>query len=124
MSAAPLRRNRDFVLLEAGGLLSSAGSQLPTIAYPLLVLGLTHSPAKAGIVSFARLVPHALLALPAGLAADRWNRKRLMIAADVVRALAIASLVVTIVLHRTAFWQIVLVACVGGIGSVVFTAAE
>ena len=65
MSQIPLRRNRDFVLLEAGRLLSSTGTQLTTIAYPLLVLALTHSPAKAGIVSFARLVPHALFALPA-----------------------------------------------------------
>jgi hypothetical protein len=38
MSIVPLRRNRDFVLLEAGRLLSSAGTQLTTIAYPLLML--------------------------------------------------------------------------------------
>ena len=65
-SLVPLRRNRDFVLLESGRLLSTAGSQLTTIAYPLLVLALTHSPAKAGIVSFARAIPLALFALPAG----------------------------------------------------------
>jgi MFS family permease len=73
--SVPLRRNRDFVLLQAGRLLSNAGTQSTTIAYPLLVLALTHSPAKAGIVSFARSLPFALLALPAGVAADRWNRK-------------------------------------------------
>jgi hypothetical protein len=120
----PLRRNRDFVLLEAGRLLSTAGTQLTTIAYPLLVLALTHSPAKAGIVTFARLVPHALLALLAGVAADRWSRKRLMIAADGVRALAIASLVAAILLHRTAFWQIALVALVEGTGAVFFMGAQ
>jgi predicted MFS family arabinose efflux permease len=122
MSLVPLRRNRDFVLLESGRLLSSAGSQLTTIAYPLLVLALTHSPAKAGIVSFARLIPLALFALPAGVAADRWNRKRMMIAADVARALAIAGLVTTILLHRIVFWQIPLVAFVEGSGSVFFSA--
>ena len=124
MSTTPLRRNRDFVLLEAGRLLSSAGSQLTTIAYPLLVLALTHSPAKAGVVSFARLIPHALFALLAGVAADRWSRKRLMIAADVVRALAIASLVATIALHRASFWQIALVAFMEGTGAVFFVAAQ
>jgi MFS family permease len=124
MSIVPLRRNRDFVLLEAGRLLSSAGTQLTTIAYPLLVLALTHSPAKAGVVTFARLVPHALLALPAGVAADRWSRKKLMIAADCVRALAIGSLVATILLHRTAFWQIALVAFVEGTGAVIFGGAQ
>ena len=53
----PLWRNRDFVLLEAGRLLSSAGNQISFIAYPLLVLAETGSPAKAGLVSFARLLP-------------------------------------------------------------------
>ena len=88
------------------------------------MLALTHSPAKAGIVSFARLIPSALFALPAGVASDRWNRKRLMIAADAVRALAIASLVTTILLHRAAFWQIPLVAFVEGSGLVVFSACS
>jgi MFS family permease len=121
-SLVPLRRNRQFLLLESGRLLSTAGSQLTTIAYPLLVLALTHSPAKAGVVSFARLLPLALFALPAGVAADRWNRKRLMIAADIVRAVAIASLVTTILVHRIAFWQIPIIAFVEGASSVVFSA--
>jgi hypothetical protein len=43
----PLRRNRDFVLLQSGQLLSAAGSESTAIAYPLLVLALTQSPAKA-----------------------------------------------------------------------------
>ena len=123
-SNASLRRNRDFVLLEVGRLLSSGGSQLTTIAYPLLVLALTHSAAEAGIVTFARLVPHALLALLAGVAADRRPRKQLMIVADCVRALAIGTLVTSILLHRTAFWQIALVAFVEGTGAVFFMAAH
>jgi hypothetical protein len=53
MSEVPLRRNRDFVLLQSGQLLSSAGSASSAIAYPLLVLAFTHSP--AGIVGFATL---------------------------------------------------------------------
>jgi predicted MFS family arabinose efflux permease len=124
LNSVPLRRNRDFVLLESGRLLSSTGTQLTTIAYPLLVLALTHSPAKAGFVSFARLLPYALLGLVAGVAADRWNRKTLMLAADGIRALAIASLVTAVLLHRVSFWQIPLVAFVEGTGSVFFGAAS
>jgi hypothetical protein len=120
---APLRRNRDFVLLQAGQLLSTMGSESTAIAYPLLVLALTHSPAKAGIVTFARLLPNVLFGLLSGLAADRWNRKRLMLAADAVRALAIASLAATILLDRTTFWWIPFVAFVEGAGSVFFTTA-
>src|SRR2546423_3431826 len=111
------------MLLQAGQLLSSAGTQSTSIAYPLLVLAITHSPAKAGIVSFARIVPAALLALPAGVAADSWNRKRLMIVADGVRVLAVGSLAAAILLHRIAFWQIPLVAFVEGAGAVLFSTA-
>ena len=120
----PLWRNRDFTLLLTGRLLSTLGSQVTAIAYPLLVLALTGSPAKAGIVGFARLVPHAAFGLLAGVAADRWNRKRLMIAADALRALAIGSLAALILLDRVELWQIVVVAFVEGTGAAVFTAAH
>ncbi|HEY8627698.1 MAG TPA: MFS transporter [Gaiellaceae bacterium] len=124
MTAVPLRRNRDFMLLQIGQLLSSAGTSSTSIAFPLLVLAVTHSPAKAGIVAFARSLPSVLFALPAGLAADRWSRRRLMIAADVVRVLAIGSLAATILLDRVAFWQIVAVAFVEGSGSALFFGAQ
>jgi predicted MFS family arabinose efflux permease len=119
----PLRRNRDFVLLQVGQFLSSAGSQSTTIAYPLLVLAITGSPAKAGVVSFARTVPLALFALPAGLAADRWPRKPLMIGADVGRVLAIGGLAALVAHHGVRFWMVPAVAFVEGAGTAVFSAA-
>jgi len=122
--AVPLRRNRDFMLLQIGQLLSSAGTSSTSIAFPLLVLAVTHSPAKAGIVAFARSLPSVLFALPAGLAADHWSRKRQMIVADVVRVLAIGSLAATILLDRVAFWEIVAVAFVEGSGAAVFFGAQ
>ena len=124
MSGVPLRRNRDFVLLQIGQLLSSAGTSSSSIAFPLLVLAITHSPAKAGIVAFARSLPSVLFALPAGLAADRWSRRRLMIVADGVRVLAIGSLAATILLDRVIFWEIVAVAFVEGSGTAVFFGAQ
>ena len=74
MTAVPLRQNRDFVLLQTGQLLSGIGTQSGLIAYPLLVLALTGSAAKAGVVGFTRALSSTLLALPAGVLADRWNR--------------------------------------------------
>lgn len=111
------------MLLQIGQLLSNAGSQSTSIAYPLLVLALTHSAAKTGVVSFARALPAAIFALPAGLAADRWSRRRLMIVADVVRALAIGGLAAMIVLDRIAFWAVPLAAFVEGSGAALFSAA-
>src|SRR5919198_1399809 len=119
-----LRRNRDFLLLQSGQLLSSLGTQSTAIAYPLLVLGLTGSAARAGIVSFARSLPLALLALPAGVAADRYGRRGLMIGADAVRAAAVGALAVALLLDRAAFWPLPLVAFVEGGGSAVFAAAQ
>ena len=124
MTDAPLHRNRDFVLLQLGQLFSNAGTESTTIAYPLLVLAVTDSPAKAGVVSFARMIPAALLALPSGLAADRWNRKRLMVGADCVRVLAIGSLAALILAGRVRFWEIAAVAFVEGVGAVAFTTAH
>jgi MFS family permease len=124
MSAAPLRRNRDFMLLQVSQLLSSGGSQVTAIAYPLLVLSLTGSPAKAGIVAFARLLAMALLALPAGLAADHWSRRRQMLSAHAVRALAVGALGALILLDEIVFWAIPLVAFVEGSGAAVYSAAQ
>ena len=120
----PLRRNRDFVLLQIGQALSTVGSEASGIAYTLLVLALTGSPAKAGLAAFARLVPYALFALPAGVASDRFNRKWLMIWADVVRVLALASLGVSIATGYVTFPQILIVAFVEGTMFVIFNIAE
>ena len=124
MSSVPLRRNRDFVLLQAGQLLSSLGTQSTVIAYPLLVLALTHSASQAGIVSFARTLPLALFALPAGLVADRIPRKRVMIAADVVRVAALAALTSVVLAHDASYWVVPAVAFAEGTGASFFLAAQ
>jgi MFS family permease len=122
--ATPLWRNRDFVVLLTGELLSGFGSALTSIAYPLLVLALTHSPAKAGAVAFVRLLPYAAFGLLGGVAADRWNRKWLMIGADAVRAVVVAGLGAAILLDRVTFWQVLLVAFVSGACGTLFFSAQ
>jgi MFS family permease len=120
----PLRRNRNFMLMQAGQLLSNMGTQVTSIAYPLLVLALTHSALKAGIVSFARAAPMAVLALPAGVAADHWSRRALMIASDGVRAAALVFLSLGLVFFDLPYWVIPCIACVEGVGTTIFTAAQ
>jgi hypothetical protein len=66
-----LWRNRDFVLLWSGQLISTAGTQVTSLALPLLILAITHSPAQAGIVAACGSLPRFLLALPAGALVDR-----------------------------------------------------
>jgi MFS family permease len=122
--SVPLRRNRDFVLLQVGQGLSTIGSSSSAIAYPLLVLSVTGSAPKAGLVGFARLVPYGLFGLLAGIASDRFDRKRLMLAADAVRALAAASIVLALAFDVLSLAQIVGVAFVEGTMFVFFNLAE
>ena len=123
-SPTPLRHNRDFVLLQSGQALSTIGTAASQIAYPLLVLALTHSPARAGVVGFANIVPYALFGLLAGVAADRWNRKRVMISMDLLRVLAMASIVVALSLGDLTFAQIAVASFVEGTAFVFFNIAE
>ena len=112
------------MLLQAGQLLSQSGTQVASIAYPLLVLSLTGSATKAGVVGFARLASSAVFALPAGLLADRSNRKRLMIASDVMRLATMAGLAGAIVSGALVFWMIPLAAFLEGTGGVFFQASQ
>ena len=116
----PLRRNRDFVLFQSGSLLSTFGSGISGIAYPLLTLALTGSAAKTGYVGAVEFLPLVLLSAPAGVAADRFDRKRLMIAADVIGAVALALLAAAVLTGSVKFWMIVIVAFVDTTAAVLY----
>ena len=105
-----LRHNRDFTRLWIGEAASGLGSQIGGLAYPLLVLELTGSPAKAGLVGFARMLPWFVLSLPAGVLVDRWNRKRVMMICDAGAFLALGSLAIALWAGQLAFAHVVVVA--------------
>jgi MFS family permease len=104
----PLRRNSGFQLLWIGQLLSDTGSEMGLIAYPLLILALTHSPVLAGVVGTVRQIALICLQLPAGALSDRFDRRLTMIACDTVRAALLAVLGILIAVHL-ASWPVVLV---------------
>ena len=94
------------------------------MAFPLLVLAQTHSPARAGLVGFAQTLPYMLFYLPAGALVDRWNRKRVMLIADAGRAVALGSLALALAAHAFSFAQILAVAFVEGTLFVFFSLSE
>jgi MFS family permease len=106
----PLSRNRDFLLLWTGQAVSVFGTRVAAIAYPLLVLSLTHSPARVGLVSFANWIPAVLFGLPAGALVDRWDRKRVMIWCDLGRAAALGSIVAALAAGALTYPQVLAVA--------------
>jgi MFS family permease len=123
-SPVPLWRNRDYVLLWCGQTISVVGTQVTQIAFPLLVLALTGSPAVAGLVAAARTAPYLLFTLPAGALVDRWDRKLTMVLCGLGSALALASVVVAYVLGSLTIWQIVAVSFIEGTFALCYGLAE
>ncbi len=122
--SVPLWRNRDYILLWSGQMISAIGSRVSMLSFPLLVLALTNSPAQAGLIAAMRGLPYALLILPAGALVDRWNRKRVMILCDIGRAIALGSIPLALVLGRLTIAQIYIVSLVEGTLFTFFGLAE
>lgn len=119
-----LWRNRNYLLLWGGQIVSTTGSQVSQLAFPLLILAFTHSPAQAGIAGALRSIPYLILALPAGALVDRWNRKLVMILCDVGRFLCMVSVPVALLLGQLTVIQLYLVSLIEGTLFVLFDLAE
>ncbi|WP_033326362.1 MFS transporter [Streptomyces yerevanensis] len=120
----PLWRNRDFMLLWSGQVVSTVGMRVTTLAYPLLVLALTGSPFQAGLVGFAQTLPFLVLYLPAGALVDRWDRKRVMLAADGVRVVLLGLVVLALAVDRVSVAALLVVVFLDGACFVFFQLAE
>jgi predicted MFS family arabinose efflux permease len=119
-----LWRQRDFLLLWGGQIVSVLGSKVSSTAMPLLVLAITHSPAEAGIVAAAAMLPQLLCQLPAGILVDRVNRRPVLLAADAGRFLVLASIPLGLLLGHLTLVQLVVVSFLDGLGLVLFNLAE
>jgi predicted MFS family arabinose efflux permease len=117
-------RNRAFRLIWGAQTLSDLGSGITTLAYPLLMLALTQSPAQAGAVSAVCTLPYLLFGLVAGALADRWDRKRVMVVCDSCRALNMLSIPLTLWLWHVTPIQLYVSGFVGGVLYVLFSAAD
>ena len=116
----PLWRNRDYLLLWSGQSISAIGSAVSELAFPLLVLAVTHSPAEAGFTSALRALPVVFIGLLGGLLVDRWDRKRIMICCDIGRALNMASIPIALVLGHLTIVQLYITASLEGALAVFF----
>ncbi|HLG65674.1 MAG TPA: MFS transporter [Ktedonosporobacter sp.] len=110
----PLWRNRDYLLLWSGQAISAIGGSVSELAFPLLVLAVSHSPVQAGIAGALRTLPALLFTLTAGALIDRWDRKLVMICCDTGRALSLASIPVAIMLGHLTIVQLYITAFIEG----------
>ncbi|MBM3463623.1 MAG: MFS transporter, partial [Armatimonadetes bacterium] len=85
----------DFRKLMLGQVVSIAGTRMRDVAIAWHLYQLTHSPLLLGMVGVARLVPMVVLGLASGVMADRVDRRRLMMATQVV--MLVASLILGLI---------------------------
>src|SRR5262245_55250143 len=106
---------RDFRIFWLGQLVSVTGTWMQTVAQGWLVLELSGSPFVLGVAAAARSVPVLLLAFPAGIVADRFDRRKIVIATNVVAAIASTILGVLAVANRVDVPIILVIAAILGV---------
>ncbi len=111
---APLRE-RNFALLWSGMTVSLIGDGILLVALAWQVYELSNAPAALAVVGLAMTVPHVAFLLLGGVASDRFDRRRVMIASDLVRGLAVGVMGVLSVTGHLRLWQIFpIIAVYGG----------
>ena len=118
-----LRRSRDYRVLAVGAIVSGLGTQAALVAVPFQVYALTHSTALLGLIGAAELVPTILVSLFGGALADRVDRRRILLAAQLGTAISATALAALAFAGHPPVWLIfVLAALLAGSGSLDFIA--
>jgi len=105
-----LRRNPAFMMFWTARTVSFAGTGITMVVLPVLVYGMTHSPAWVATLSLIEFLPYLSFGLLAGVAADRVNRKKIMVGCDVIAAFLLAAVPAAAALHRLGIAQVLIVA--------------
>ena len=93
-----LRRNGPLTQLLAGEFVSGIGDWLYLVAILVVVYAESNSPVLLGVIGAARILPYVILSVPAGMVADRFDRRMVLLITDVARGvlmLVLAGAVVT-----------------------------
>ncbi|HEY0754104.1 MAG TPA: MFS transporter [Ktedonobacteraceae bacterium] len=110
-----LWRNRDYLLLWCGQAISALGGSVSDLAFPLLILATTGSPALAGVGAALSTLGGAVIILIAGVLVDRWDRKRIMLYCDIGRFLSLVSIPVALAFGHLTLYQLYIAALIEGV---------
>jgi MFS family permease len=119
-----LARNRDFTILWVGETISELGSTMALFVFPLLGYRLTHSTLAAATLTTADLLGMAVIMLPAGILADRYDRRALMLCSSAAGAALFASLAVAGSFGALTMPHLFLVALGSGVVAGIFQPAQ
>ena len=117
-----LLRNRDFRKLWASQAATVFGYFTILIAVPLLVFGRTHSAWQTGLVAAFETLAYPLVAPWAGVAADRMNRRVIMLTCDATRTVLYGSIPVAALFGRVSLVHVYIVAGLAPLFTVLFDA--
>lgn len=98
-----------FMLLWAGEMISAVGGGLTSFGLGVYVFNQTGSAASMALVTLLAFLPTLLLSVPAGVLADRYDRRLLMMLGDGCSALGILYILLCMTQGEAALWQI----CIG-----------
>ncbi len=120
-----LWRHADFLRLWAAQAISAYGSRITRTALPIIAIAmLDQSESIIGLLVTLQLAPGVVLALFAGGFVDRGNKRRILIAADLIRAGAVASLTVSWAIDLLSVAQVIVVGAVVGACSALFAITD
>jgi MFS family permease len=115
------RFGRSFQLLWAGQSASLIGDQITLIALPLVAVTFAHAtPAGVGLLGACLRIPFLLVGLQAGVWVVRIGLAPSMLAADIVRGLAIALVVIAVGVGAADLWLLVIAVSAVGVATVFF----
>jgi hypothetical protein len=111
---------RDFALLWTGAAVSLLGDGVYIVAIAWQVYELSDTPTALSLVGVAWTLPMAAFLLVGGVVSDRFDRREIMIATDLVRAVAVAVIAVLSITGALELWHLILLAAVFGTGDAFF----
>ncbi len=114
---------RDFALLWSGMTVSLLGDGIYFVAIAWQVYELSNAPTALSVVGIAWTLPTIVLLLVGGVLSDRFDRRRLMVASDVIRGSAIATIGVLSVAGTLELWHLLGLVAVYGAGEALFAPA-
>ncbi len=109
-----LRKHRNYRLFFVGQVVSLTGTWMQNLALAWYVIELTHSPVAVGLLAFCRFLPFSVFGLAAGVLADRFDNRRMLIVTQGA-AMVLSALLATLALTGTArLWQVFVLAALLG----------
>ncbi len=113
-------RHRDFRLLWTGMTVSLLGDGIFYVALAWQVYTISNAPTALSIVGVSMTIPHVVFLLVGGVTSDRVDRRRVLIAADAVRAVAMLVMGMLSIAGTLRLWHMMVIAAAFGAGTAFF----